>query len=136
MTENGGHNSGAEPDTTNQRMELTAVLQAVEELSAPLEIHSDSTYVVNCFNDRWYEGWRARGWKNAQKKPVANRDIWEPLINHYLERQDELSFTWVKGHSGNELNEMADQLAVAEIDRLRTELSAEAIDQSAGIEAP
>lgn len=94
-------------------MELEAVLRAVESLPGPLRIHSDSTYVVNCFNDRWYEGWRARGWKNSQKKPVANRDLWEPLIDAYLERADEIEFLWVKGHSGNVWNERADELAVA-----------------------
>ena len=119
VTEDGRHDSGADPETTNQRMELTAVAKAIEALPGPLHIHSDSTYVVNCFNDRWYEGWKARGWKNAQKKPVANRDLWEPLIGAYLARRHELDFTWVKGHAGNELNEIADQLAVAEVERLR-----------------
>ncbi len=105
-------NGGAE-QTTNQRMELEAVLRAVETLPGPLRIHSDSTYVVNCFNDRWYEGWLKRGWKNSQKKPVANKDLWEPLINCYLERSDEIEFIWVKGHSGDRWNERADELAVA-----------------------
>jgi len=119
VTEDGKHGAGGEPDTTNQRMELTAVLRAIESLPGPLDVFSDSTYVVNCFNDCWYDGWIAKGWKNSQKKPVANRDIWEPLINLYLSRKDELSFTWVKGHSGNELNEAADQLAVAEVAKLK-----------------
>jgi hypothetical protein len=100
-------------------MELTAVAKAIEALPGQLAIHSDSTYVVNCFNDCWYEGWLARGWKNSQKKPVANRDLWEPLIAAYLSRREELSFTWVKGHSGDELNELADQLAVAEVTKLK-----------------
>jgi ribonuclease HI len=127
VTDDGRHDSGGEPETTNQRMELTAVLEAVKGLSGPLAIHSDSTYVVNCFNDRWYEGWRARGWKNAQRKPVANRDLWEPLIELYLARAGEVTFTWVKGHAGHELNELADQMAVAEIDRLRQTLPADAL---------
>ena len=101
------------------------MLQAVTSLEGPLAIHSDSTYVVNCFNDRWYEGWKARGWKNTQKKPVANRDLWEPLIALYLARADELTFTWVKGHAGHELNEIADQMAVAEVERLRNPPSPE-----------
>ncbi len=125
MTEDGHRNSGADADTTNQRMELTAVLEAVSTIEGPLAIHSDSTYVVNCFNDRWYEGWLARGWKNTQKKPVANRDLWEPLIDQYLARSDELTFTWVKGHAGNELNEIADQMAVAEVEKLRNARPAE-----------
>ncbi len=94
-------------------MELRAVLEAVTALDGPLHVMSDSTYVVNCFNDRWYEGWRARGWKNSQRKPVANRDLWEPLIDAYLERAEEIEFSWVKGHSGDPLNEQADALAVA-----------------------
>src|SRR6202044_2402288 len=72
--------SGAAAHTTNQRMEVTAALEAVTTLEGPLEVVSDSTYVVNCFRDRWWEGWLARGWLNSQKKPVANRDLWEPLI--------------------------------------------------------
>ncbi len=104
--------SGGEPQTTNQRMELQAVLEAVTSNPGALEIVSDSTYVVNCFRDRWYEGWVKRGWRNTAKKPVANRDIWEPLIERYLERADELSFTWVKGHSGDRMNDVVDQLAV------------------------
>lgn len=119
VTEDGHRGTGGEPETTNQRMELTAVAKAIEALPGSLEVYSDSTYVVNCFNDRWYEGWISRGWKNSQKKPVANRDLWEPLIAAYLARRDELTFTWVKGHSGDELNELADQLAVAEVVKLK-----------------
>lgn len=110
---NGPSGSGGSEQTTNQRMELEAVLRAVQSLPGPLRIHSDSTYVVNCFNDRWYEGWRARGWKNSQKKPVANRDLWEPLVDAYLDRRDEIEFIWVKGHAGEKWNERADELAVA-----------------------
>ena len=108
----GESGNGGSAQTTNQRMELEAVLRAVEALPGPLRIHSDSTYVVNCFNDRWYEGWLKRGWKNSQKKPVANKDLWEPLINHSLERKDEIEFIWVKGHAGDRWNERADELAV------------------------
>ena len=125
VTEDGRHDAGGDPDTTNQRMEVRAVLEALRALDGPLAIHSDSTYVVNCFNDRWYEGWLARDWRNSQRKPVANRDLWEPLIAAYLARSGELSFTWVKGHAGIELNEIADQLAVAEVDRLKERLPAE-----------
>ena len=67
--------SGPDPDTTNQRMELKAVLEAARVLERPLHVISDSTYVVNCFRDRWWEGWIKRGWKNSQKQPVANRDL-------------------------------------------------------------
>ncbi len=102
---------GAEPNTTNQRMELLAVLEALREIDGPVEVISDSTYVVNCFRDRWYDGWLRRGWRNSARKPVANRDLWEPLIGLYLRRQDEVSFRWVKGHSGDGWNEIVDQMA-------------------------
>src|SRR6187401_1486221 len=72
--------SGYEARTTNQRMELTAVLQAVGSLEGELDVVTDSTYVANCFRDRWFEGWRRRGWKNSAGKPVANRDLWDPLV--------------------------------------------------------
>src|SRR5690606_20775240 len=97
----------------NQRMEVTAVLKALRALDGALHIHSDSTYVVNCFRDRWWAGWKRRGWKNSQGKPVANQDLWQPLIDLYLERENELKFQWVKGHSGHPMSDRADELAVA-----------------------
>lgn len=103
--------SGAAVHTTNQRMEITAALEALQAIDGPVEVVSDSTYVVHCFRDRWYEGWRRRGWTNSQKKPVANRDLWEPLIDLYLVRGD-VSFRWVKGHSGDAMNDLVDALAV------------------------
>ena len=81
-------------------------------MDGPVKVMSDSTYVVNCFRDRWYEGWKRRGWRNANKKPVANQDLWKPLIGLYESRPGEISFRWVKGHSGDEWNEIVDQLAV------------------------
>ncbi len=101
---------GAEAATTNQRMELAAVLEAVTKLPGPLEVVSDSTYVVNCFRDRWWAGWHKRNWCNSQNKPVANRDIWEPLIDLVLAR--DVQFRWVKGHSTDSINAFVDQLAV------------------------
>ncbi len=118
-TVDGRQASGGDPDTTNQRMELTAVLKALQAIDGPVSIHSDSTYVVNCFNDRWYEGWLARNWRNSQKKPVANRDLWEPLVEIFERRRPDLRFVWVKGHSGDPMNDLVDALAVAEVDRLR-----------------
>ena len=103
---------GPDPHTTNQRMELQAVLEALGELSGPVEVVSDSTYVVNCFRDRWYEGWLRRGWRNSNRKPVKNQDLWKPLIGLYESRPGEIFFRWVKGHSGDEWNEIVDQLAV------------------------
>lgn len=106
--------SGGENPSTNQRMELTAVLEAIRaHPDGALEIVSDSTYVVNCFKDSWWKGWLARGWKNSQKQPVANRDLWEPLIDLYRSRQTQPTFRWVKGHAGEPMNERVDQLAVA-----------------------
>ena len=102
--------SGHEPDTTNQRMELVAALEAIRALDGELLVVSDSTYVVNCFRDKWWEGWIARGWLNSQKKPVANRDLWEPLIEVVNAR--DVGFRWVKGHAGDEWNDLADRLAV------------------------
>ncbi len=104
--------SGAEARTTNQRMELTAVLEALRANAGAVEVISDSTYVVNCFRDGWWKGWLRRGWKNASGKPVANRDLWEPLIELVRARGDEVTFTWVKGHSGDEWNDIVDELAV------------------------
>ncbi len=104
--------NGFDPDTTNQRMELQAALDALRTIDGPVEVISDSTYVVNCFRDGWWKGWLKRGWKNSKKEPVANRDIWEPLIDLYQDRADELEFTWVKGHAGDEWNDIADRLAV------------------------
>jgi ribonuclease HI len=104
--------AGGEAHSTNQRMELTAVLRALEANAGPVEIVSDSTYVVNCFRDRWWQGWLKRGWKNSAGQPVANRDLWEPLIALYRSRADEIRFRWVKGHSGDPMNELVDQLAV------------------------
>ncbi len=110
ITPDGPFAAGPSADTTNQRMEVQAVLEAIRANEGPLEIISDSTYVVNCFRDRWWEGWLRRGWMNSQKKPVANRDLWEPLIAEVRPR--DIEFTWVKGHAGDEWNDLADRLAV------------------------
>jgi ribonuclease HI len=102
---------GAEAHTTNQRMEITAAFEATKALPGELEIVSDSTYVVNCFRDRWYEGWKRRDWHNSQRKPVANRDLWEPFVDLVVSRGD-VTFRWVKGHSGDPMNDLVDRLAV------------------------
>jgi ribonuclease HI len=104
--------SGSEHPSTNQRMEIRAALEAVIALDGPLLVVSDSTYVVHCFRDRWWEGWLARGWLTAAKKPVANRDLWEPLIRAVDDR-GQVAFQWVKGHSGHAMNDFVDGLAVA-----------------------
>lgn len=103
-------------------MELTAVLEALRT-NLPiaraslrrLVIVSDSTYVVNCFKDRWWVRWKANGWRNAKKEPVANDDLWRPLIEMYegLAVDERPDFQWVKGHSGDPMNDIVDALAVS-----------------------
>jgi len=107
----GPYASGAEQRTTNQRMEMTAVLRAVHSLDGPLVVVSDSSYVVNCFRDRWWQGWQRRGWRNSAGQPVANRDLWEPLLAAALAPERSVRFVWVKGHAGDPMNERVDQLA-------------------------
>jgi ribonuclease HI len=105
--------SGAEPHTTNQQMEIQAALEAVRAFpTGPLVVVTDSTYVANCFRDRWYVNWRKNGWRNAKKEPVANRERWQPLIELYLAAPGRIEFRWVKGHSGDPLNDLVDRLAV------------------------
>lgn len=108
--------SGGERSTTNQRMEIYAVLDALRTLGTDgIHVVSDSTYVVNCFRDGWWVRWEANGWRNAKKQPVANADLWRPLIE--LVRDGGVSFSWVKGHSGDRMNDLVDQLAVAAVPR-------------------
>lgn len=114
----GRFESGATPTTTNQRMEVTAVLRALQALlpeagADGVLVRSDSAYVVNCFLQRWWVGWRRRGWRNAQGKPVANRDLWEPLFELALDGGTPVRFEWVKGHSGDRWNDVVDELATA-----------------------
>jgi ribonuclease HI len=108
----GRYAAGAAAHSTNQRMEIQAALEAVTALEGPLQVVSDSTYVVNCFRDRWWEAWLARDWRNSQRKPVANRDLWEPLIAAYRVDPARLRFRWVKGHAGDPMNDLVDRLAV------------------------
>jgi hypothetical protein len=93
-------------------MEILAASEAARSIDGPLVVVSDSTYVVHCWRDRWWEGWLKRGWTNSQKKPVANRDLWEPLVEVFRDRQD-FAMEWVKGHSGDPMNDLVDRLAVA-----------------------
>ena len=112
--------AGGEPSTTNQRMEITAALEAVRALApraAALTVVSDSTYVVNCFRDRWWVRWQANGWRNAKRQPVANADLWSPLVELVVEHG--VGFRWVKGHSAEAMNDLVDRLAVAAIESAR-----------------
>ncbi|WP_297513075.1 ribonuclease HI [uncultured Caulobacter sp.] len=102
--------SGGEPGTTNNRMELMAAIQALELLNRPcrVELHTDSQYVMKGIQE-WIRGWKARGWKTADKSPVKNDDLWKRL-DAARERHD-VQWRWVKGHAGHPLNERADALA-------------------------
>jgi ribonuclease HI len=102
--------SGGEAHSTNQRMEITAVLEALRSLDGRLVIVSDSTYVINGCTT-WWKKWKLNGWRNSQKQPVANIDLWQPLIELVIARQP--TFRWVKGHSGDLMNDLVDELAVA-----------------------
>jgi ribonuclease HI len=112
--------SGAEAHTTNQRMEMMAVIDALRENpEGPVEIVSDSNYVVKCFHDKWHVGWLRRGWKNSQGQPVKNRDLWEDLFALALNSDRAVTFSWVKGHSGDLMNDFVDSLATAAADTQR-----------------
>jgi ribonuclease HI len=101
---------GGEPATTNNRMELMAAIQALELLNRPckIELHTDSQYVMKGIQE-WIRGWKARGWKTADKSPVKNDDLWKRL-DAARDRHD-VDWRWVKGHAGHPLNERADALA-------------------------
>jgi ribonuclease HI len=107
----GPSDSGGEARTTNQRMEVTAVLRALQSLDGSLHMVSDSTYVVNCFRNQWWVGWKRRGWRNAQGKPVANQDLWKELLDLALDPSRPVTFEWVKGHSGDRMNDVVDLMA-------------------------
>ena len=111
--------SGGEAQTTNNRMELTAVLTALRLLKEPctVELYSDSKYVVDAIDKGWLYGWQKKGWIKADKKPVLNVDLWQQLLP-LLTRHD-VHLHWVKGHAENEKNNRCDRLAVAESKKFR-----------------
>ncbi|MBK9187978.1 MAG: ribonuclease HI [Phycisphaerales bacterium] len=104
--------SGGEKATTNNRMELIAVIEGLSSLSrmSRVELYSDSQYVLNGLKE-WMDAWKRRGWKTADKKPVKNQDLWERLDD--LRGRHEISFHWIRGHSEHPENERCDKLAVA-----------------------
>jgi ribonuclease HI len=117
----GGHEKdlyGYEPDTTNNRMELMAVISALEALKKPCDVllYADSQYVLKGIKE-WIHGWKSRGWKTADKKPVKNDDLWMRLDAAC--QPHKIKWQWVKGHAGNELNERADALANKGIEEAR-----------------
>ena len=104
--------SGSVVDTTNNRMELTAVIKALGALKKPcvVELFTDSSYVKNAFEQKWIKNWQIKGWKTKGGKPVANKDLWLHLLE--VSHGHVVSWHWVKGHSGNPENERCDELAV------------------------
>ena len=111
--------SGGDANTTNNRMELTAVIEALKALKEPCEacITTDSKYVADAITLGWAEKWRANGWKKADKKPALNVDLWEQLLE--LLNVHKVTFNWVKGHAGHPENERCDALAVAYYQNLK-----------------
>ena len=109
--------SGGEPQTTNNRMELQSVIEGLRALTRPAHVvvHTDSSYVERAFTDGWLDSWQRNGWRTKAKKDVKNRELWEELLA--LTQQHQVEFKRVKGHSGIELNERVDEMAVAERDR-------------------
>ena len=106
--------SGGEKSTTNNRMELTAVIKALEALKEPctVELYSDSKYVIDALEKGWAVSWRKRGWIKSDKKPALNPDLWETLLN--LVEMHDVRYHWVKGHASNPKNNRCDELAVAQ----------------------
>ena len=111
--------SGGERNTTNNRMELTAVIRGLQALKEPciVELYSDSKYVIDALQKGWAVGWRKRGWIKSDKKPALNPDLWEVLLN--LAEVHRLNYHWVKGHGSNPKNNRCDELAVNEWKKLK-----------------
>ena len=114
--------SGGEAQTTNNRMELTAVIEALSALKEPCQVTltSDSKYVIEALEKGWAEGWKQRGWKKADKSPALNPDLWERLLD--LTHFHQVTTVWVKGHAGHPYNERCDQLATDFADKIKEEL--------------
>jgi ribonuclease HI len=113
---------GGEPETTNNRMELTAAIEALNALKDPSRVvlYTDSKYVMDGIN-KWMPSWKQRGWKTAAKKPVKNKDLWQAL--DAAVGRHEIDWRWVKGHNGNPGNERADDLANVGIDQMESRKS-------------
>ncbi len=109
--------SGGEKDTTNNRMELTAPIKALQQLKEPCLVHiySDSAYLINAFQKKWIDKWQRNCWQTASKKPVGNKDLWEQLIK--LDKVHKILWHKVAGHSGDHYNDRCDELAKGEVGR-------------------
>ncbi len=105
--------SGAQKDCTNNRMELTAAIEALSALKKPclVDLYTDSEYLKNAFTAGWLAKWQANGWKTSNRKPVLNRDLWEELLE--LAQKHEINWHWVRSHASNPYNNRCDELAVA-----------------------
>lgn len=110
--------SGAETETTNNKMELTAMIKALEALKEPCEVeaYTDSKYLCDSINKGWAESWRENNWVKKDKKPAMNADLWEQLLT--LTKKHRVEINWVKGHAGHPENERCDELATNEIKKL------------------
>ena len=108
--------SGGDASTTNNKMELTAAIEALAALKEPceVELYSDSKYLVDAFNQHWIDSWLRKNWVNSQKKPVKNPDLWKRLLK--AKGPHQVTFIWVKGHDGHAQNERCDQLATTAAD--------------------
>ena len=104
--------SGSEASTTNNRMELTAAVEALSSLKQPcrVELYTDSSYLRNAFEQKWLQNWQRKNWRTSGGKPVLNRDLWEKLLK--LSQLHQIAWHWVKAHAGDPENECADSLAV------------------------
>ena len=116
----------AEKNTTNQRMELTAAINALDwatqEIVNPFDrliVYTDSAYLHNCYMQKWYKNWEINGWKNSKKQPVANQDLWERLIKYF--EMPEVEFVKVKGHANDYYNNIVDEMAQTASAKLRSE---------------
>ncbi|MGH2270985.1 ribonuclease HI [Anaerohalosphaeraceae bacterium U12dextr] len=111
--------SGAQPDTTNNRMELLAAIRALEALKTPcqVELHTDSKYLQHAFTEKWLDTWQRNDWKTAAKKPVVNQDLWCRLLE--LTAIHSVRWCWVKGHSDNKYNQRCDELVQKALDTVR-----------------
>ena len=119
-------NKGAAEGFTNQQMEMTAVIRALDSIPFEMleeysvKIHTDSAYICNCFKDKWWAKWIMNDWKNSKGKDVANKDFWERIIDYY--NTYDIEFIKVRGHSNNEMNNLADKLVNLAMDKLEEEI--------------
>lgn len=129
MPPTGVKGAGGEQHTTNQRMELTAAIAGLSVIShsylqtdpIKVKIYTDSAYLSNCIKDGWYKKWRYNGWKNTKREDVKNRDLWEELLSFIDNPLITIQVIKVKAHSGNELNDIVDQMARHQVDIRRDE---------------